>query len=189
MPPNSKELYQEGAAVKSFKLVSQGRFDNDGVVDILSNQPAKYPGCSGTRCLRDNISDLKAQVAANHKGITLVKALILEYGLEVVQAYMMHIRKNAELAVRNLLKELSRRIGGSSLKAIDYMDDGTPIQLEINIDERQGTAVFDFSGTGPEVYGIFNYVLKNIVISNLIYLIPYLNRKYQRTPVSRFHFK
>ena len=29
--------------------------------------PAKYPGSSGTRNLHDNISDLRAQVAANHK--------------------------------------------------------------------------------------------------------------------------
>lgn len=154
MPPNSKELYQEGAAVKSFKLVSKGRFDNDGIVDILLNQPAKYPGCSGTRCLRDNISDLKAQVAANHKGITLVKALIQEYGLDVVQAYMIHIRYNAELSVRELLKDVSRRMGSNILKAIDYMDDGSPIQLKITINEKEGTAEFDFQGTGPEVYGI-----------------------------------
>lgn len=30
-------------------------------------EPSKYPGCSGTRNLHDNLSDLKAQVAANHK--------------------------------------------------------------------------------------------------------------------------
>jgi 5-oxoprolinase (ATP-hydrolysing) len=154
MPPNSKEIYQEGAAIKSFKLVSKGNFDTDGITDILLNQPAKYPGCSGTRCLRDNISDLKAQVAANHKGITLVKALIQEYGLDVVQAYMAHIRYNAELSVKELLKNVGHRLG-CTLKAIDYMDDGSPIQLQITINEKEGTAIFDFQGTGPEVYGIF----------------------------------
>jgi len=59
MPPTSRELYQEGAAVKSFKLVENNVFDYDGITDILVNQPAQYPGCSGTRCLKDNISDLK----------------------------------------------------------------------------------------------------------------------------------
>ena len=29
--------------------------------------PAQYRGCSGSRNIQDNISDLKAQVAANHK--------------------------------------------------------------------------------------------------------------------------
>ncbi|CAI2166520.1 8587_t:CDS:10 [Funneliformis geosporum] len=170
MPPNSKELYQEGAAIKSFKLVSKGKFDYDGLVDILVNQPAKYPGCSGTRCLRDNVSDLKAQVAANNKGITLVKALIKEYGLDVVLAYMMYIRKNAELSVRELLKEVSRRIGCTVLKAIDYMDDGSPIQLKITIDEKEGTAEFDFGGTGPEVYANYN-APPSVTYSAIIYCL------------------
>lgn len=54
--------------------------------------PGKVPGCSGTRNLHDNLSDLRAQVAANQKGIQLVGELIGQYGLEVVQAYMGHIQ-------------------------------------------------------------------------------------------------
>lgn len=50
------------------------------------------PGISGTRALGDNLSDMKAQVASNFKGIGLVTALIEEYTLEVVQAYMHHIQ-------------------------------------------------------------------------------------------------
>ncbi|CAG8710240.1 5224_t:CDS:2, partial [Dentiscutata heterogama] len=152
MPPHSKELFEEGAAIKSFKLVSKGKFDIDGLTNILLHEPARYPKCSGTRCLRDNIADIKAQVAANHKGIGLVKALIQEYGLDVVQAYMVHIRRNAELSVRNLLKKIHHQLGQNILKAVDYMDDGTPIELQITIDEKDGSAIFDFTGTGPEVY-------------------------------------
>ncbi|KAG0246141.1 hypothetical protein BGX31_004330 [Mortierella sp. GBA43] len=156
MPPNSKELYQEGAAVRSFKLVSKGHFDLDGLTKLLLEDPAKYPGCSGTRCLRENVSDLKAQVAANHKGIGLVKALIGEYGLDVVQAYMMHIRKNAEVAVRDLLKGALRRSEGKDLTATDFMDDGSRISLQIKINPDDGSAVFDFNGTSEEVYGNCN---------------------------------
>lgn len=58
MPPHSKEIYQEGAAIKSEKLVSEGRFDEEKITYLLLEEPAKYPGCSGTRCLRDNINDL-----------------------------------------------------------------------------------------------------------------------------------
>lgn len=54
--------------------------------------PAQYPGCSGTRNLRDNLSDLRAQVAANQRGCQLVGELIDSYGLEVVQAYMGYIQ-------------------------------------------------------------------------------------------------
>lgn len=58
MPPNSKEIFQEGAAIKSEKLVSEGHFDEKNVTYLLLEQPAQHPGCSGTRCLRDNINDL-----------------------------------------------------------------------------------------------------------------------------------
>jgi 5-oxoprolinase (ATP-hydrolysing) len=58
MPPNSKEIFQEGAAIKSEKLVSEGHFDEKKVTYLLLEEPAQYPGCSGTRCLKDNINDL-----------------------------------------------------------------------------------------------------------------------------------
>jgi 5-oxoprolinase (ATP-hydrolysing) len=107
MPPHSKFLYEEGAMIKSFKLVHNGVFQEDGVTKILLHDPAQYQDCLGTRNLRDNVSDLKAQVAANQRGIMLVGELISEYGVEVVQAYMAFIRNNAEQAVRTFLKRFS----------------------------------------------------------------------------------
>ena len=83
MPPHSRELYQEGAAIKSEKLVSEGKFNEKRATELLYDEPAKYPECSGTRCLADNINDLKAQVAANQKGISLISTLIEEYGQDV----------------------------------------------------------------------------------------------------------
>jgi len=64
MPPFSKEIWQEGAQIKSFKIVKKGIFDEQGVVHHFYDEPGKYPGCSGTRTLADNISDLKAQVSS-----------------------------------------------------------------------------------------------------------------------------
>ena len=52
MPPFSKTLVEEGAAIKSFKLVEAGVFQEDAIKDILKK----------SRNLSDNISDLKAQV-------------------------------------------------------------------------------------------------------------------------------
>jgi 5-oxoprolinase (ATP-hydrolysing) len=153
MPPHSKELYQEGAAIKSEKLVSEGKFDEVRITELLYKEPAQYPNCSGTRCLADNLNDLKAQIAANKKGINLINTLIEEYGETVVQFYMHQIQDNAELSVRNLLKDVSKRFAGQVLSATDYMDDGSPIQLNISIDGDKGEAIFDFEGTGPEVYG------------------------------------
>lgn len=171
MPPFSKELFQEGAAIKSFKLVHDGVFDEAGIIKRLVDEPGSYPGCSGTRILKDNLSDLKAQVAANQKGINLVRVLIKEYTLPVVQAYMRYIRENAELAVRDLLMKMYDRHGKKRrLEAIDYMDDGTPIKLTIDIDPEKREAVFDFTGTGPEVYGNTN-APKAITYSAIIYCL------------------
>ncbi|GKT56854.1 LOW QUALITY PROTEIN: 5-oxoprolinase [Colletotrichum tofieldiae] len=155
MPPNSKELWEEGAVIKAFKVVEGGVFKEKELTDLLM-APAHYPGCSGTRCLRDNISDIKAQAAANHRGSQLIHSLIEDYGLDVVQFYMEEIQGAAERAVRDMLKTIHKRTAGKPLSAIDYMDDGTPIQLKVTIDPSTGGAVFDFDGTGPEAYGNWN---------------------------------
>ena len=148
MPPNSKELWQEGGAMKSFLLVENGLFDEKGITKILKVDPAQYEGCVGTRTLKDNISDLKAQVSANQRGIMLVALLIKEYGLRVVQAYMYFIQENASLAVSELFRTTAS-LKGSVLRATEYMDDGSPIQLTITI--NGGKALFDFEGTGEQV--------------------------------------
>ncbi|WEW57941.1 5-oxoprolinase [Emydomyces testavorans] len=170
MPPHSRELYQEGAAIKSEKLVSEGKFNEERITELLYHEPAQYPGCSGTRCLADNLNDLKAQVAANQKGISLISSLVEDYGEDVVQFYMRSIQKNAELSVRNLLKTVSKRFEGADLTAIDYMDDGSPIQLKISIDAENGRAVFDFEGTGPEVYANIN-APEAVTYSAIIYCL------------------
>lgn len=170
MPPHSRELYQEGAAIKSEKLVSAGKFNEERITELLLHEPAKYKGCSGTRCLADNISDLKAQISSNMKGINLISALIEEYGEDVVNFYMVNIQNNAELSVRNLLKDVSKRFEGQDLSAIDYMDDGSPIKLKITINAEKGEAVFDFDGTGPEVYGNTN-APQAVTYSAIIYCL------------------
>lgn len=100
-----------------------------------------------------------AQVAANQRGIALVHELIGEYGLGVVQAYMRHICANAEHAVREMLREFSLSRGlpeVGTVAAEDHLDDGSRIALSVTIDRRDGSAVFDFEGTGPEIHGNLN---------------------------------
>lgn len=155
MPPRSTELWQEGAAIEGDKIVSGGSFNEERMIELFLHKPSEYEGCSGSRCISDNISDLKAQIAANARGIMLIQNLIQEYRLDTVQRYMFAIQDTAETAVRELLKDLFQRYG-SKLEAIDYMDDGSPIKLQITIDGSDGSATFDFTGTGPEVYGNWN---------------------------------
>ncbi|XP_037237112.1 5-oxoprolinase isoform X3 [Falco rusticolus] len=168
MPPHSKALREEGAVFVSFKLVKDGIFQEEVVTEALM-APGRIPGCSGTRNLQDNLSDLRAQVAANQKGIQLVTELIRLYGLPVVQAYMAHIQANAEVAVREMLKGFAAR-WGTAVEAEDRMDDGSPIRLRVQVDPQEGSAVFDFSGSGPEVYGNCN-APRAITLSALIYCL------------------
>jgi N-methylhydantoinase B/oxoprolinase/acetone carboxylase alpha subunit len=79
MPPTSTTIFEEGAQVNSFKIVRKGKYDREGLVRRLVDEPASYEGSSGTRCLRDVESDLKAQVAANRKGIQLIYSSMLIY--------------------------------------------------------------------------------------------------------------
>ncbi|KAF5136832.1 5-oxoprolinase [Metarhizium anisopliae] len=169
MPPTSSALWQEGASIESTKLVSAGRFNEDEIKRLLLVEPAKYEGCSGTRRLRDNLSDLKAQIAANAKGITLIRALISEFGLASVHRYMYAIQHTAEDAVRGLLRDTLAKFGPEPLTATDYMDDGTPIALKITI-SPSGSATFDFTGTGPHVLGNTN-APKAITHSAIIYCL------------------
>ena len=74
MPPTSVNIFEEGAEIVSFKIVSGGVFDQKGLYERMIDAPARYPGSSGCRNIRDVESDLKAQIAANHKGIQLIQA-------------------------------------------------------------------------------------------------------------------
>ncbi|PWY83243.1 hypothetical protein BO94DRAFT_519956 [Aspergillus sclerotioniger CBS 115572] len=168
MPSDSKMLYEEGAMTMGFKVVSEGRFDEDMVRKFLYDEPASYPGCSGTRTYKDNVSDLKAAIAANHKGAQLLESLVRENTLEVVHFYMDAIKKNAETAVRQLLKTIGKKAAGQPLRFSDFMDDGTEIRLEIRIDAETGSAEFDFTGTGRETFNCLN-APKAIAHSAIIY--------------------
>lgn len=170
MPSNSKTIYDEGAAIITHKLCSKGVFDEAGITRLLYDEPAKYPGGSGTRCLSDNISDLKAQVSANYKGISLLQNLVDTFGLSVINLYMEAIQSTAEVAVRNLLKTTLGKFAGNHLKAIDYLDNGCAISLEIKIDKDTGDGVFDFTGSGDEMYGNLN-APRSILYSAVLYVL------------------
>ena len=182
MPPNSRRLEEEGACIEGFKLVRDGRFQEAGITEQLMApgrlKPAPgRPAISSTRLLGDNISDLKAQVAANQKGIELVLEMVAHYSLPVVQAYMGHVQDAAEEAVRSRLRELSQSKGLApvgTLRATDFLDDGSPICLALTIDRASGSAVFDFTGTGPEIWGNLNApaaVTKSAILYSLRCLI------------------
>lgn len=167
MPPNSTELWQEGAAIKSFRLIHDGQFDEEGIKKILT-APGDFPGCTPSRRLDDNLSDLKAQVAANNKGMTLIQALMEEYSQAVVQLYMRAIQENAEIAVRAYLRQtLAKK--GPFFTGVDQMDNGSEMHLAVSIN-TSGSATFDFTGTAPEMFSNMN-APPSITYSAIIYTL------------------
>lgn len=163
MPPFSKSLSDEGMAVKSLRLVKDGLFQEKEVTNLLSD--------AGCRCIRDVISDLRAQVAANKKGIGLVKELIGSQGLQTVQSYMHYIQDAAARAVKEMLKEIFRErklANGEKLVFSDHMDDGTEISVSVEIDGKNGCATFDFTRSGHQVCGNTN-APRAITSSAIIY--------------------
>ena len=149
MPPFSRTLDDEGVHIKSFKMIDQGRFRENRLTELLLS-PA-YP----VRNLETVLADLKAQAAANQRGIDLLTGLIDEASEEVVLAYMKHIQENAETAVRTMLKKLAvdMQTAGAerSFESEDFLDNGSRIRLKLSIDPESGSACFDFTGTGHEM--------------------------------------
>lgn len=168
MPPNSTFLWQEGAMIKSFFLVKKGHFDEAGIRQILV-EAGKYPGVAPSRRLEENLSDLRAQVAANVKGSQLIRALMDEHGITTVHFYMAKIQENAELAVRAFLTATRARHGPAPLTATDGMDNGARLRVAIDISQN-GSATFDFTGTTSEMFANFN-APPAITYSAIIYVL------------------
>ncbi|CAI7630346.1 unnamed protein product [Penicillium glandicola] len=167
MMPDSKELWQEGFNVRSMKIVDNGVFLEADVRNAFL-AAGDLPGCSPTRRLDDNISDIKAQISANQRGILLLQKMCGEFTFSFVHRYMSAIQMNSETAVRDYLKKVSTS-RTMPLIASDHFDDGTIIKVSISIDEAGG-AVFDFTGTGPQMWGNYNCPI-SITHSAVIYSI------------------
>ncbi|KAK7743862.1 hypothetical protein SLS53_003881 [Cytospora paraplurivora] len=168
MMPESKELWEEGINIETMKIVSGGDFLEEEVCAAFQ-RAGDFPGCSVTRRMADNISDLKAQVSANQRGIILLHRLCEEYTLPVVHRYMNGIQKNAEMAVREWFKQLAKS-HPEPLHATDYLDDGTAMSVTITVNAVTGSAKYDFTGSGPQIWGNYNCPI-SICHSSIIYTI------------------
>ncbi|TYJ54879.1 hypothetical protein B9479_004471 [Cryptococcus floricola] len=155
MNPIAKELWEEGLHVGTFKLVSQGKFDEEGVIELF-NEVGKFPGNSATRRIDHNLTDLQASVSANQRGANLVQQLFDDYGTKYVLFYMKQIQLVARETVHEFFRQTYDKFSGRPLRAVDYMDNGTEIRLEVRIDREKGEATFDWTGTGPQSHSNTN---------------------------------
>ena len=144
MSPLAVNIEQEGVYIDNFKLVDQGQFREDALADLLNG--AKYP----VRNLTQNVNDLKAQIAANEKGVAELRKMIVHFGEDVVKAYMGHVQDNAAESVRRVLDQLPD--GQFTYE----LDQGSKIEVKVTIDRVKREATVDFTGTSEQRPDNFN---------------------------------
>lgn len=144
MPPNSTSVEQEGILFDNVRLVSQGTFRQADIRKMLNDGP--YPA----RNPDQNMTDLKAQIAANEKGVQEMWRMIDQFSEAVVLAYMEHVQDNAEESVRRVIDTLD---DGKFEYAIDGI---ATIKVTITVDKPSRSATIDFSGTSPQLTSNFN---------------------------------
>ncbi len=144
MSPRATSIEEEGVLIDNFKLVDRGRFCESELQELLSS--GQYP----CRNPVQNIADLKAQIAANEKGVQELRKMVDHFGLEVVHAYMQHVQDNAEESVRRVIDALKDC-------SFEYeLDQGTIIKVKISVDKTARSATVDFTGTSPQQKTNFN---------------------------------
>ena len=144
MSPLATNIEEEGVYIDNFKIVDRGRFCEEELVKLLTG--ARYP----VRNVVQNVNDLKAQIAANEKGVAELKKMIGSFGLDVVQAYMGHVQDNAAESVARLLARLH------DCEFTYPMDQGCAIKVKITVDRERREATVDFTGTSPQREDNFN---------------------------------
>ena len=144
MPPDSTVVEEEGVLFDNWKLVDAGVLRDQETRALLAG--GKYP----SRNVDQNMADLRAQIAANEKGVQELRRMVAHFGLDVVQAYMQHVQDNAEEAVRRVIGVLSDG------QFCYEMDNGGRIQVRIAIDRAARSAVIDFTGSSAQLPNNYN---------------------------------
>ncbi|WP_064697267.1 hydantoinase B/oxoprolinase family protein [Rhizobium aegyptiacum] len=144
MTPRATKVDEEGVLIDNFLLVNKGRFREAEFAAMLKNHP--YPA----RNPAQNLADVKAQIAANEKGVQELRKMVAHFGLDVVEAYMGHVQDNAEESVRRVIARLSD-------SEFTYpTDQGAVIKVKITVDRQAREATVDFTGTSAQQPTNFN---------------------------------
>ncbi|MFE7231002.1 hydantoinase B/oxoprolinase family protein [Streptomyces sp. NPDC002405] len=144
MPAGSRTIEEEGVLFDNWLLAENGRLREEETRRLLTGAP--YP----SRNPETNLADLRAQIAANQKGVDEVARMIEDFGLDVVQAYMRHVQDNAEEAVRRVIDALDD--GEYAYET----DSGAVIRVRVRVDRERRSATIDFTGTSAQLATNFN---------------------------------
>ncbi|MFD3825202.1 hydantoinase B/oxoprolinase family protein [Streptomyces sp. NPDC058625] len=144
MPADSRSIDEEGILFDNWLLAENGRFCEEETLSLLTD--ARYP----SRNPQTNLADLRAQIAANQKGVDEVGRMVENFGLDVVQAYMRHVQDHAEDSVRRVIDALED--GEYAYET----DSGAVIRVSVRVDRAHRSATIDFTGTTAQLPTNFN---------------------------------
>ena len=144
MPAFSTRVEEEGVLIDNWLLVRAGAMREAETLGLLRS--ARHP----SRNPLVNVADLRAQIAANEKGVQELGRMTEHFGLDVVPAYMGHVQDNAEEAVRRVIPGLR---GGEYAYELD---NGAVIKVAVRVNAGSRSAEVDFTGTEAQVPGNFN---------------------------------
>jgi 5-oxoprolinase (ATP-hydrolysing) len=144
MPPFSRRIEEEGILFECFALVQRGELREQAVLAALSSGawPARRP--------LQNLADLRAQLAANARGIAELERALARYGLAQLHAQMRAVQDNAAHCMRNALA----RLQSGSFRY--EMDNGAVIAVHIAVERGTPRARIDFTGTSAQGEHNFN---------------------------------
>lgn len=157
MPAFSRTIDEEGVLFDNWLLVRDGRFREGETRELLTT--AAWP----SRDPDTNLADLRAQIAANEKGIAELRRMVEQFGPDAVAAYMRHVQDNAEESVRRIIATLHD--GTYRYET----DNGAVIEVTLTVDTAARSAVVDFTGTSPQQPGNFN-APKSVVMAAVLYV-------------------
>ena len=157
MPPFSTTIAEEGVLFDNVLLVRDGVMQEDTVRALLGGGrwPARNPD--------QTIADLRAQIAANQKGVQELGAMVAQYGRDTVAAYMQHVQDNAEESVRRVITAL--KDGHFTLP----LDNGAHIDVKLTVDAAARAATIDFTGTSAQLPNNFN-APKAVTMAAVLYV-------------------
>ncbi len=184
MPPFSTSIAEEGVLFDNFLLVRDGRLREAELLAQLQSGP--WPA----RNPPQTIADLRAQIAANQKGVEELAAMVAQFGRDTVAAYMQHVQDNAEESVRRVITAL--RLGppgapagtpppegvgpaaGGRTPGADgafelALDNGALIRVQVTVDTVRREATIDFSGTSAQLPNNFN-APKAVTMAAVLYV-------------------
>ena len=158
MPAFSTRVDEEGVLIDNWRLAGGGELREAATTELLTSAefPSRNPGA--------NLADLRAQIAANEKGVAELGQLVREFGLDVVTAYMGHVQDNAEEAVRRVIARLHDG------ECAYELDNGAVIKVAVRVDQQARTARIDFTGTSAQLPDNFN-APSSVAMAAVLYVL------------------